>query len=83
MFSFGGSSVDGAHQVELLGYVPKSRGGTEIPLLGAEGTSGSLRKEVEQFVGGAEVAQDAEAGVGEAGSREEDISAQVRLDGST
>jgi len=61
LLSFGGLGVDGAQQVQLPSQVPEGRSGTEIPLFSAQGSSRSLGEELEEFVGGAEMAQDAEA----------------------
>ena len=45
---FARMGVDGSKDVQLLRCVPKRGGGTEIPLLGVEGTSRSLGEEFEQ-----------------------------------
>ena len=61
LLSFGGLGVDAAQQVELPSQVPEGRSGTEIPPFSAQGPSRSLGEELEEFVGGAEMTQDAEA----------------------
>jgi hypothetical protein len=53
--------VDGGNDGQLLGYVPKRGGGTEIPLLAIKRVSRSLRQAFEQLLSRAEVAQQTEA----------------------
>ena len=54
-------AVNRSDDVELLRDVPQSRCGTEVPFLGIQRAAWGLREESEEFLGGAEVAEDPDA----------------------